>query len=143
MPGRTALLLAAAMLGAFAWQSAFVQTPGASAKVSSPVQLRATGRAADTVDAQDEGVAPLASLSFGIMAGLLVALAGASPALAQRNQFAGSGNNDEELKKLDVGAKSSGLLKELGNTAGDPKWDAKEKLVYLADNIENKEDKQK
>ncbi|CAK9101557.1 40S ribosomal protein S6 [Durusdinium trenchii] len=143
MPGRTALLLAAAMLGAFAWQSAFVQTSGTSAKVSSPVQLRATGRAADTVDAQDEGVAPLASLSFGIMAGLLVALAGASPALAQRNQFAGSGNNDEELKKLDVGAKSSGLLKELGSTAGDPKWDAKEKLVYLADNIENKEDKQK
>ena len=85
----------------------------------------------------------MASLSFGIMAGLLVALAGASPALAQRNQFAGSGNNDEELKKLDVGAKSSGLLKELGSTAGDPKWDAKEKLVYLADNIENKEDKQK
>ena len=37
---------------------------------------------------------------------------------------------DEEVKKLDVGAKSSGLLSQLGSTSGDPKWDPKEKMVY-------------
>ena len=43
---------------------------------------------------------------------------------------------DEEVTKLDVGAKSQGLLGELGNNAGDPRWDPKEKLIYPNDNIQ-------
>ena len=43
---------------------------------------------------------------------------------------------DEEVTKLDVGAKSKGLLGELGNNSGDPRWDPKEKLIYPNDNIQ-------
>ena len=130
MQGRTVMLLAAALLGAFVWQSAFVQTSGTSTKVSNHVQVSAQGRLPEMMESQDEGVNSFVSLGCGVLAGLVVALAGASPALAQRNQFVFTTNMDEEVKKLDVGAKSSGLLSQLGSTSGDPKWDPKEKMVY-------------
>ena len=133
MLGRTALLLAAALLGALALQSAFVQTSGSGVQASSHVQITANGRVPDMVEVQDEGVAPWTSLSVGIMAGLLVALAGASPALAQRDQYGTRGMLDPESgKKLDEVAKPSGLLQELGSTSGDPKWAQKTFTYYGA-----------
>jgi hypothetical protein len=130
MQGRTVMLLAAALLGAFVWQSAFVQTSGTGAKVSNHAQVSAQGRLPEMMESQDEGVNSFVSLGCGVLAGLVVAVAGASPALAQRNQFGFTTGMDEEVKKLDVGAKSSGLLSQLGSTSGDPKWDPKEKVVY-------------
>eukprot|EP00434_Breviolum_minutum_P008460 symbB.v1.2.007465.t1/scaffold455.1/size335105/13 len=136
MLGRTAILLAAALLGAFVWQSAFVQISSSGAKVGSHAQISAQGRLPEMMEAQDEGMNSFVSLGCGVVAGLLVALAGASPALAQRNQFGFDSGMDEEVVKLDVGAKSKGLLGELGSTAGDPRWDPKEKLIYPNDNIQ-------
>ena len=136
MQGRTVMILAAALLGAFVWQSAFVQTSGTGTKVSSHAQITAQGRLPEMMESQDEGASSFVSLSFGVLAGLLVALSSASPAFAQRNQFGSYEGMDEEVKKLDVGAKSKGLLGELGNTKGDPKWDPKEKMIYPNDNIE-------
>eukprot|EP00438_Fugacium_kawagutii_P028461 Skav206785 [mRNA] locus=scaffold1075:265383:265832:+ [translate_table: standard] len=135
MSVRTVPLLAAALLGAFVWQAAFVQTSGTGAKVSSHAQISAQGRLPEMMDSEDEGVNSFVSLGCGVLAGLVVALAGASPAMAQRNQFGFTSGMDEEVKKLDVGAKSSGLLSQLGSTAGDPKWDPKEKMIYPNDNI--------
>ena len=122
-----------ALLGALAWQSAFVQTSGAGAKAREVLTATASGRLPDMAEAQDEGVAPLVSLNLGIMAGLLVALAGASPALAQRDQYGTRGMLDPESgKKLEEVAKPSGLLQELGSTSGDSKWAEKNFTYYGA-----------
>ena len=67
-------------------------------------QISAQGRLPEMMEAQDEGMNSFVSLGCGVVAGLLVALAGASPALAQRNQFGFTSGMDEEVTKLDVGA---------------------------------------
>mmetsp|Transcript_36106 Transcript_36106/g.86505 ORF Transcript_36106/g.86505 Transcript_36106/m.86505 type:complete len:139 (-) Transcript_36106:55-471(-) len=122
------LMLVTALGGA----SAFVQTAGTGAQVGSHAQADVRGRAADMVEVQEEG-APLMSLGMGLMAGLLVALAGSSPAYAQRNQGY-SGNVDPELQFYNPGFKSEGLLKELGDMSG-PKWDPKSDVKYRSEVI--------
>ena len=130
MPRAAVVLAAVALVGTFAWQAAFVQTTGAGAKVGRHGQFIAQGQAPDMAEVKDEGATPFMSLGFGIMAGLLVAVAGASPALAQRNQFGFDEKIDPEVKKLDAIAKPTGLLSELGKTKGDPRWEPLEKVEY-------------
>ena len=75
-------------------------------------------------------MAPFVSLSVGAMAGLLVAVAGAAPAYAQRNQGY-SGNVDTDLVRYDKPAGTDNLLKEL---KGDKKkfYEGKKDLDYRA-----------
>ena len=119
--------LAAALLGAAAWQCAFV---GPSSGSRAPqVSAKASGSSSRGAAAEDQDfMAPFVSLSVGAMAGLLVAVAGAAPAYAQRNQGY-SGNVDSDLVRYDKPAGTDNLLKEL---SGDKKkfYEGKKDLDY-------------
>lgn len=73
-------------------------------------------------------VRKVSKVSCGVLDGLVVALAGASPALPGISSLLAWMRMDEEVKnQLIVGAKSTGFSSQ-GNTGGDQKWDP-EKMV--------------
>ena len=122
-------VLAAALLGAAAWQCAFVGPLSGSR--APQVSAKASGSSSRGAAAEDQDfMAPFVSLSVGAMAGLLVAVAGAAPAYAQRNQGY-SGNVDTDLVRYDKPAGTDNLLKEL---KGDKKkfYEGKKDLDYRA-----------
>ena len=77
-------VLAAALLGAAAWQCAFV-TSGSSQTRSPQVGVHANGQSAPVQAAEDaqDFTSPVMSLSAGMMVGLMIAVAGAAPVFAQ------------------------------------------------------------
>ena len=120
-------VLAAVLLGAAAWQCAFVSSGAGPTRSPQVGAQAATGRSLSAVE--EEVTSPMVSVGVGALVGLLVALAGASPAFAQRNQGY-NGNVTDELVRYDKPAGTDNLLKELKSTDKKSFYEGKTDLDY-------------
>ena len=116
-------LLAAVLLGAAAWQCAFV-TSGAGPTRSPQVSMRAAAGQSQATE-QENGLSPVVSIGIGAIVGLLVAAAPALAVSAQGYEQMGS----DDVKRYEKPEGTSNLLKEL---TGDKKkfYAGKEDLDY-------------